>query len=884
MSGVACAACGAANSEFDPRCAACGAALPSGSLADPTLVDGAVWQGRAALAGDPLVGSRVSHFRVTGLVGRGGMGVVYRAMDLDLGREVALKFLPPHAVRPLDEARFRREAQAAAALDHPHIGTVYEVGEHGGRRFIAMALYEGETLAERLERAAGAPLPVPEVVTIAAQVASALAAAHGAGIVHRDLKPSNLMLTRDGRVKLLDFGLARQIGSPTLTEEGILVGTAAYMAPEQLGGEGGDQRADIWALGVLLYEMLSGGRPFGAGRRGLLRAILHDDPPPLRQVRPEIPPALAALVERCLEKDPGCRPSGGEILADLRAAGLVTGELGSSGATAPFVPPRHRVLRRWGAGLAAALLLVSGVAAFRLTRPPAPSLAVAVLAPEVGGTATAAQRDLVAANLQAAALRTLAAVEGITPLEPALWRSVTGPAMAVAKATAAQEVLATRADCTPDLCRVDLRRLAGNDGRVLWAQTLQIPTAGLRVAAEALAATLRQAYPGRSLRSSSLELTVDESDYGQYLDLLQRLEKERTEELLKEIETLRLRSPRFLELYYLEGHTAYSLFRSTGEARHLDRGLRVARQARELAPDDPRPLLNLVDLHLAAGRLDEAAAELTRLEGLEPASAALLLRKSRLAERRGDTGEALAFMQRAVERQPSALYLLSIAHLEYRLGRLDDARRHLEALLARAPDHSDGLSTLAQIELLDGDPRRAVEPLRRLARNSPGAPAPLTNLGVALMLLGRHAEAETVLRQALSLSPEDPAAALNLADDLWLLGRPDEARDLYRQVVERIDAIAAPPWMLLSTQALALAHLGESRRAVEMIQKALRESPDNAQLASEAARVYVLVGDRNSALVHAQKALEGGVSPAWFSFPWFDPLRGDPTFAALVRR
>ncbi|HYG61909.1 MAG TPA: protein kinase, partial [Thermoanaerobaculia bacterium] len=680
------------------------------------------------------------------------MGVVYRAVDLDLGREVALKFLPPQAVRPIDEARFRREAQAAAALDHPNIGTVHEIGEHNGRRFLAMAFYEGETLAERLERS-GAPLPMPEVAAIAAQVASALAAAHGAGIVHRDLKPSNLMLTRNGRVKLLDFGLARPMGSPTLTEEGFLVGTVAYMAPEQLSGEGSDQRADLWALGVVLYEMLTGGRPFDQGHRGLVHAILHEDPPPLRRGRPEIPQALAVIVERCLEKDPSRRPSGGEILTELRAAGLVSGEVVSSGATTPSVPARPRALRRWGAALAAALLLLGGVAAFQLTQRPEPlasELVVAVLAPTVSGTATATQRELVATNLEATALRTLYAVKGLTPLEPQQGEAIEGSATTIAKVTAAQEVLSTRADCTPDLCRVDLRRLAGGDGRVLWAKTLQISTSGLRAAAEALAASFQQAYPSHALQSFSLELNINEADYSRYLALHQRLTTTRPEnltgELMDEIELLRVRSSRFLDTYHLESKVAFWLFHETREARYLEQGLRVAREARELAPDDPRPLDSLISLYLMAQRLDEAEAELAHLEILEPEWPELFPLKSSLARRRGDMDESRAYMRQAVERYPSVSNLIAAGNVEFQLGRFDDARRYFEALLARVPDHSKGLRALALSELLlGGDPERAVGALRRLVLKSPGAPGPLNELGSAFMILRRYAEAETTL-------------------------------------------------------------------------------------------------------------------------------------------
>src|SRR5688572_23787459 len=210
-------------------------------------------------------GTRLGPYEIVAPIGAGGMGIVYLAEDTRLHRRVALKFLPPSvALDPHARARFLREAQAASALDHPNIATVYEVGDWNDQLFIAMRYYEGETMRQRIERG---PLSIPEAVGAAGQIAAGLAAAHRAGIVHRDLKPANLMVTRDGQVKILDFGLAQVFSSaevtvPRLTDPGMAVGTIAYMAPEQATGETVDARADVWALGVTLFEMLTGGLPF----------------------------------------------------------------------------------------------------------------------------------------------------------------------------------------------------------------------------------------------------------------------------------------------------------------------------------------------------------------------------------------------------------------------------------------------------------------------------------------------------------------------------------------------------------------------------------------------------------------------------------------------
>ncbi len=280
----------------------------------------AFFAGLAETVVSPTQGHPVGHYRLIGALGSGGMGTVYRAYDTRLDREVALKFLPPHLSAQL-EARERLlvEARAAAALEHPNICSIHEIGEtSAGRPFIAMACYEGETLKERLARGS---VPPAEAVAIAVQVARGLRAAHAHGIVHRDVKPANVILGTDGMVRLLDFGLAK-IADVTLTGPGATPGTVAYMSPEQARGDAVDHRTDLWSLGVVLYEMLTGERPFGGGNdRAVIQAILHEEPEPISKRRSDTPAPLARIAERLLQKSPAGRyGSADALLADLVSA------------------------------------------------------------------------------------------------------------------------------------------------------------------------------------------------------------------------------------------------------------------------------------------------------------------------------------------------------------------------------------------------------------------------------------------------------------------------------------------------------------------------------------------------------------------------------------
>ncbi|MCX5800134.1 MAG: protein kinase [Candidatus Eisenbacteria bacterium] len=266
-----------------------------------------------------MVGKTISHYKILEKLGEGGMGVVYKAEDTKLGRHAALKFLSPDLTRdPEARKRFIQEAKAASSLDHTSICTVHEIGEtEDGQIFIVTAFYEGETLKTKIERGS---LKVEEALDIAIHVAQGLGRAHEAGIVHRDIKPANIMITKRGDVKIVDFGLAKLTGQAKLTVMGSTVGTVAYMSPEQVQGEDIDHRTDIWALGVVLYEMLTGRSPFkGEHEAALLYSIVHEEPQSLSLVRSGTPAPVSSVIARALQKDRALRyQTAQELIDELR--------------------------------------------------------------------------------------------------------------------------------------------------------------------------------------------------------------------------------------------------------------------------------------------------------------------------------------------------------------------------------------------------------------------------------------------------------------------------------------------------------------------------------------------------------------------------------------
>lgn len=855
---------------------------------------------------------QIGSFQIVRHLGRGGMGEVLLAYDQRLQRHVAIKRIAQgNALSSEHHRRFLREARVAAKLNHPGIVQIHDILEEDATFHIVMEFVEGDSIAQLLRD--DGPLPWPRVIAMGREIAEALDQAHRQGIVHRDLKAENVMVTRAGHTKVLDFGLAKHLELPdqVLTATGQLLGTYRVMSPEQARGEPLDQRTDLFSLGVLLYEMLSGHSPFvGENILQTLQKTQHHQQTPLQQLNPEIPSELSDLVEWLLRKKPKDRPFSAGQVADILgrmptngnptepgtpssnyptySSSFTSAETGISPLhSQPANPPPKR--SRQFLLLATAAILVAGGWWFLrgVTTTPARPLRIAVLEPENTGTSPIGA--LLTQSVQEATLRTMTTLESLSPLDPSSVSGQGDTAQEIALAVAADEVLTTRMQVEGFFLQITFRRLRGSDGSLLRTITFEVPAKSeeLLIASDAVAAKVRALFDGMRTRPGTLAMKVGDKDYAEYLQLVQELmtfretfDASREARLNEIIES----SPEFLPAYTLACGNLLVQFNNTSDRAYLSRAEALCKRLARLAPKDIRALEMQFGIALARGDFSEAETLVAQLERTAPGSVHTMTLRARMKEKQSDIPGAIGVLRDAVARRPNWRLLYRLANLEIQTGDIDAARRHLEKLLEIAPENVWGLASLAGAELVHGDLARAETLFADASRLLPHKSF-FANLGTARYYQGKYSEAAQAYQKAIERAPNDPSLFLGLADAEIAQGRQEAAHDHYRTALAELDDFAGaaeldPIHQIIKVQSLA--HLGRLEEAVAITLKTLQRNPDHGEVAFQAAVVYMLAGERRSVLACAETALKKGIQPRWFTSPIFQPIQDDPRFRQLL--
>jgi eukaryotic-like serine/threonine-protein kinase len=783
-----------------------------------------------------MIGRTISHYKIIEKLGEGGMGVVYKARDLTLERTVALKFLSPGTLEnPDSKDRFLREAKAAAGLDHPNVCTVYETGEHDGQAFIAMAYLEGQTIREKTMRG---PLDIDEAVDIATQAAAGLQAAHDKRIVHRDIKSANLMVTGEGRVQIMDFGLAQLVDQATdepveqidpeeqtrtigqiiditrLTRTGTTLGTPAYMSPEQATQGPTDHRSDIWSLGVVLYEMVTGRLPFASLRgdlQSVLQAILHEDPPPVTAARPGAPAELTPVLAKALAKNPDERyQQAREMAADLQR--VVAKKPSRRGLAAVLVAVALFVL--------ALLFDVGGLRQRMATRPAEESIASIAVLPLTNLTGDPEQ-EYFADGMTEALITNLSKLPGLTVISRTSamrYKNADKTLPEIARELHVDAVVEGSVMREANRVQISAKLIDASTDRHLWTEGYEREIAGLFALQKELSRAIAIAVRGELEPADEARIAPDYEP-----------------------------NPETHELY-LKG--MFQLQKMTPEG--IQMGMEYLHQAVEKDPADPAAYAGLADGYITIAHGPEPPAD-----SLETART-LIDKAMRLNDELPEVLAAAAFLKgyydcefeeafelldRAIAVNPN----LAIAHyhrawLYYLFGRMDEA---IEAhILAQRLDPLMPLHTvwLGGLYAFDGRYEEAEAEVQKAIEFSPGHPLGHAVLAMVYSQQGQHEAAIAENQKAAAITP---FWKWSLGGYYALAGRTEEAR----QLAAESEALPASPW-----------------RAFWL------------------AQTYSLLGDKDQAFRWLNYEHPHAWVPWFRVMPVFEPLRDDARFDELLEK
>lgn len=852
-------------------------------------------------ADSSLSGTVAGRFLIRGRIGVGGMGEVYRAEDLRLKRSVALKRMSPHLrADQLYRQRFFREAERASGLTGEHVAAIYDVLEENGEIFLVMEYVEGETLRERLRR----PLALEEFLNIALQCADALVAAHARSIVHCDLKPENIMLTATQQVKILDFGVAKHLPrtdeSSTVEEPGGVAGTPAYMSPEVLLENPPDGRADIFSLGVVFYEALTGQHPFKA--RSFVatsQRILQESPAPVRGFNPAVPPALESIVTRMLAKAPEHRIARASQLAtELRG-------LNPLDFSTVLRPPPRKPRTSGVAILGLLVLILLLVAVFKrhqiehwLGRKDLPQQKYLAVLPFNSSAGDASSRAFSAGLTESLAVRLkqLGARYPLQVVPPSeiLAEGVTTVEQAH-KSFGANLVLEGSVREAGTMVRVNYSLVDVQTRQQLQADTITTQATDPFVLEDRVVDGVLNML-GLELQSQDRATavnhgTAEPAAYDFYLrgrGYLQDYHKPESVDSAIAVFTHALeRDPGYALAYAGLGQAYWHKYEETHDQSWVGRASQACKRSVELGRELATGHTCIGVVYNGTGRYEQAAEEFQRAAELDPSSDDALRGLGLADQRLGRLADAEANYQRAINLHPNYWADYNwLGSFYYTQARYDDAAKMFSQVVALAPDSERGYSNLGGVYLNLGRYTDAIPLFERSVAIRPTADA-YSNLATAYFFQQRFAEAARTYEQAVKLSPVDYEVWGNLGDAYnWTPKEQSQAPPAYRKAITLANAaLSVNPRDAAVLCDLALYHamLREKDQAIAFLRRALALAPDNSDFLFKAAEIYNQFGMTEPAFTALQHSIKQGYSRFFVrDHPIFGNLKTDPRFRKLV--
>jgi tetratricopeptide (TPR) repeat protein len=833
------------------------------------------------------------------------MGEVWRARDTRLGREVALKLLPEaFSSDPARVTRFQREAQLLAALNHPHIASIYSFETVDGVRVLEMELVPGETIRELLHEG---PLPLPRALALAHDVAQALGVAHAKGILHRDLKPSNVKVTPEGNVKLLDFGLAKAFApgaggsdlsqSPTLEAgaslRGVILGTVPYMSPEQARGAELDARSDVWAFGCLVFEMLTGKKAFdGPTATDVLVAVL-DREPDWKALPPDTPLPVVELIRSCLAKRVD------ERLPDLARARKQI-DLARSGQT-PLVTVaavssprvRRRSLRIVG-GSSVLLAVAAGIAWVALrdrTGQALPSTKLLAVLPAADFTGRSDGRQL--CDGFSVSLRSkLQRVSGVSIMLPAAAR-LEADAAKVARDTGANLILAPSARKSGDQVQLSYSlALATSPVQIDAGEVIGLESDWFRLENELYAkicASLQLGLAGGTGPPPRDEIArgASQSDYVVALGCLERADDpallQKAAEILEKIPD----GNGSALVQAALGRAYLSSFNLSKEAALAERAKGAAERAARLDPDLPEAQITVARILQAAGRPAEALPILRKVLEKDSGNVEAVATLAAALQGSGDSAGAEAAWKHLVEmRLTSWSSHKDIAGFFFHQNRYAEAAREYQRAIDLNPGVYGLYYSLGAVQIRSGRFDEAIGALKKSIEIKPSSLA-YSNLGACQYLLGDFPEASDSFGKAITLTPGDYRYHVYLGDSLtWTPGQSEKARQAYEAAIplaEGVLRVNPRDSGAMGLLALCYARVGRRGEAARLVERAVALEPENASVLQKAAAVTLILGRSDESLRLLARAVERGYGTVEIrADPEFSTLRNEPRFQQLL--
>jgi len=831
-----------------------------------------------------MVGSRITHYKITDKLGEGGMGVVYLAEDTRLDRRVALKFLPPRATaRKEDRDRFEQEARAAARLNHPNICTIHALDEHDGQLFLVMEYVKGTTLRERIDQG---QIPIDEVRDFAVQICEGLAEAHTAGVLHRDIKPSNLMVDQKGRVKVMDFGLAklRDGEGEHLTDASSTVGTKAYMSPEQIQGKAVDHRTDIFALGVVLYELLTGTHPFAAEyAHAVAYKLVNEDPLPPSTLRQEIDLRLDHIVSRCLAKDQEDRYDDAAAIASALQGGVKGVFAASSTKLRPSdlfggaFFDRHSTTV--GGVAIVTGLLVLGLLLFpglfgSQEDEPIPNEKHLVVLPF-----TNLSEEAIPNSLKDGIMEVL--TSKITQLEHhegSLWVVPSSDVrdQQVTSVSEASRVFGTNLAVTgsvqrdDDRFRLTINLVDGSTVRQLRSSVLELDWTELSAIQDELATALasmlevelspsvaQRLRAGSSESSSAYVLYTEGRGYLSRFEALANVE-EAIERFGRAIEADR----DYARAQAALGEAYWRKYDLTREREWTDKALAHAEKAIELDNQLAEAYITMAFIYNGMSRYDEAREVLDRLDEPANTSSTALTERARAYEGLGHEDRAEETHKKAVESKRTYWGSHSaLGAFYYRQGRYEEAAAAFRNVVELTPDNIRAYNNLGGsyfMQNMYGEAREAFEASLNIQPNY----VALSNLGTLEYHEGRFGRAIELFEEALDYHASDYLVWGNLGSAYYWTGdhseRMYEALNQAIELAEEARQVSPGDPQLVVQLAGYYAHLSNEARARTLLTQAASMNALDMDSMVSVSHIYEQLGNRPTALHWLEEALEKG--------------------------